>query len=181
MADLGVIDITLGPPETREPTGLFNYEPGEEPRFIDVAIRIRNTSDHSLYVISSVRQLQYDSAGRLLTVALNESGPPEAPGFTITHQVILPTFILLPPGVTETVRVSVPQVIHRLTSFDAAGDGLQEELLDISGLERIRCNIAFNDTPFEPEAGASPQAVLRQLSSWGDSVEKTVRPKRPGK
>src|SRR4051794_3568333 len=103
MPDLTVQDINVGSPETREAAGLFNIEAGEEPRFIDVTIRVRNASDHGLYVISSIRRLHYDSATGILTIGLQESGPVEAPGFVVTPPVILPTFTLVPAKQSGTV------------------------------------------------------------------------------
>jgi hypothetical protein len=175
VPDLSIVDVKVGAPRIGELGGLFDYD--ELPRFIDVIIQLKNNSTTPLFVVSSIRRLTYDVNSRLLRLSFAEPPPEPDPEFLVMRPAILPSFILISSGKTTPLEVSIPQIIEHVRSFNVTEDGIDRELIDVSGFERIQCLVAYNDTPFEPEERAQPEAILRQLSSWGATVERTLRPK----
>jgi hypothetical protein len=95
--ELEIVNVTLSPPQ---PRGKPNLETGESPRWIDIAIALRNNSDKTLFAMASVRQLEYDAALQVLQLGLYEppAQPVEPP--TRTGAVRLPVLVGVPAGET---------------------------------------------------------------------------------
>src|SRR5215211_3886053 len=129
---LEVEDIQIYPPRLAEP----DWQTGEQERWIDIAITVRNRSQETIHAISEIRRLDYDPGMRTLSLGLSEPElDPEVP----LYQLSLPALTAVPPGDSVILRVSVPLVIRRLTrEFDV-------EEIDISKLERVDCRVGYGD------------------------------------
>jgi len=172
--DLEIVDVQVSPPRLTEP----DIERGERQEWVDIAINVRNRSaEKTLYTISSLRTLDYDPDTQTLLLGLSEPEPD--PGFPQFH-TFLPELASVPPGESEALQVSVPLIINRITSVSESGvsgleselSGLNTEVIDISGLQRVSCTISYDETLFRPVTDGAP--VEQQLHSWGKIVEKTI-------
>src|SRR5207248_2429954 len=126
-----------------------------------------NATNHALHMMASPRTIGFDEASGVLRLALNEPSPHEPGRLPIPR--FLPAFKIVPPGSTEMVTVSVPEVINQIVSTSA--EGPQVRRLHAGQLRSVQLTIAFSREPFRMPDEASTVDVPRYLSSWGDVHE----------
>ncbi len=160
--DLIIEDVKISPPRLEEP----DRERGERQQWVDIAITVRNTSTKTTYyAISSLRQLRYDKASKVLELGLSE--PDLLPG---ELRRFAPSQMAVEPNKTAVIQLSVPMIIHNLVPSE--GLGMKAEAIDISDVKQVKCEIACHKTPFYPKPGSSSQEMVKQLRAWGKIVEK---------
>jgi hypothetical protein len=159
---LEIVDVQIGAPRAAE-----QFAAGEQR--VDVSIKVRNRSKKTVHAVSSVRGLSYDPDTRTLFVGLREV---ELPPEIRPSNFVRPRMTAVAPGRSETLKVSVPLVIHELVPSGGLGMGVKD--LDISGMESVRCEVGFSDTPFYPKLTDPPAEMRRQFRSSTQSVERTL-------
>jgi len=163
---LEILDVRLGTPRP----STFNADQ----QSVDVAIDVRSHSNQTLHLISSIRALDYDPITHTLSVGLSES---ELPAHIKLHQFIAPHTVPVAPKETATIQVSVPLVIRKVIPSSRLSLGVEE--VDISGVQKVKCEVAYSPTPFYPKPTNPPEKVRRALRSWGSRTE-TVLPRSLG-
>jgi hypothetical protein len=171
---LQIENVRLSAPERRGFTSLTEGEPLE---WVDVIAAVRNTAeDRTLFVVSSVRRVQFDAATRTLRLSLAEA-PTGTEPLQIRH-FVMPGFTAVRPGASEDIRAPVPRILRLMTAMPSQAQGQGYEEIDTTQAERLELTVAFADQPFRPEPGASPEELRRQLAAWGQTTQHTslVRP-----
>lgn len=177
-AALRLLSIEASPPELR---GIVNLETGEPPRWIDLALTVVNSSKEAEYhAVASIRRMGYDAATATLSLELDEREVETAGAHALIWHFVVPKFVLIPPGETTVIQMSVPEVINWITVPAATETGVAVESVDISDLQHVQCTLAYADRPFDPDPKAPPEAMLRELSSWGQTIEATLQVTREG-
>ena len=158
---LEILDVRIGAPRAAKFTATQQR--------LDVAIEVRNNSKSTLHVISSVRSLDFDPATQTLSVGLSE---PEPQREIKPLQFLEPHTVTVAPRQTATLEVSVPLVIRKVVPSSKMGLGLEN--LDVSGVQNVKCQIAFSSKPFYPKSADSAEHMFRELRAWGTKTEKTL-------
>lgn len=162
--DIEIIRVKPSPARESEPNILH----GKRQTWYDIEITLRNKSQNTIYVVSDIRRLSYDSASQTLNLVLSEQPPsPEAERIHI-HRTI-PKVTAVPAGETKTLSVAVPAVIKRIGS--SASLGMPVETIDVSGFKQIHVTVAYSQTPFERDPSESSLQMQRRLADWGKTVE----------
>jgi hypothetical protein len=143
---------------------------GETRRWMDIVITVRNrSSEKTYYMVSGVRNLQYDSDTRTLTVGLYElaEGIPN-PGFVRSPQL---TAVL--PEASTHLKISVPTIMRQMK---VSNGGIEVEEIDVSNLRNIRVVVSFDVVPFRPVLSDRPDVARQRFHEWGETVEATYGP-----
>jgi hypothetical protein len=170
-SDLEIEDLQFDQPVEGPP----DLERGERRKRVPIVLTLRNGAEKAiLYALSGVRSLRYDGDARTLNLDLCE---PELDPKLVPNHVFAPPQVAIEPGQSAEVRVSVPLVM--MVMRRSRGLGLAVEPVDISGLERVACRVAYAEEPYRPPPEASPAQKMERLRGWGRVADRTFERKIP--
>jgi hypothetical protein len=135
-----------------------------------LTIVARNTGSTPLFVMSSVRRLQYDDVRRALVVELSEQSAVE------TRDAGLP----FPPRVEEVAAGGEVTITYRLSSpitfVDSASSPPRPRFVHIpQDVATIDCIIAADSTSPPPNEHLASHEPLPDLRRWGHVVQRSLR------
>ena len=144
-------------------------------QWFDVSIVVRNHSPTKTYhIVAGIRTLRYDAPSHTLHILLSESEAKADLGISSARaHKFAPKVVPLNPGEQQTLKFSLPVILHRITK--AIGHPLNTEVIDLSQLEHVRCVITFNDAPFYSAPTEPIERLTTRLQSWGRHVDKSFK------
>lgn len=175
-------DLTIAGARLSEPRTDPEPEPerGELRQWIDIEVEVENRSrGKPLYVISSLRSLQYDAATRTLNLGFRELEPS---GDFEPLRFSEPEHTEVRPGGKAKIKASIPLILKEI--IPSPEKGFEITTSDLSELEHLTCVVAFDEAPFFAVPSKSPTEQMREFSKWGKAVELSMEckvPKQAGK
>jgi len=167
-ADLQIVDAKIIGTRNVEAQG---REKPITQRWVDISVTLKNLStSKTIYIISSIRRLNYDVGSKTLRIGLHE--PESTEEFKPIH-IFPPSTTPLAPGAVIDLELSVPQQINRIVRPKEGK--LEFETLDISDVQHVVVTASHSATDFRPVPGDSPAELKRRLHSWGKTVERKIK------
>jgi hypothetical protein len=142
----------------------------ERPAHFDIEIHVRNRSKRTLLVVSRVRRQTYDADTGTLHVWLAEVASTEVHRY-VSSYCRAPIYARVLSVQSSTLTVNTPVVIDHIRG--SGGLGLAHERVDMSGLKKVHCVIAYSNDTTSPEAASAVGPAPQRLTLGGKIVELT--------
>ena len=160
----------------------LKLDPDKKEEYVDVDIMVKNPSNEKAFAISEVRRIHYDSGSDTLILGLTDDEILQEPPSDIKmiiHRMLPPT-VMVPPGESKVIKVSVPIVMNRLVLPPPGSEKIKVDSSNISGLKHVLTKVSFGTSPLntKPESG---EQTLKRMRTWGRTIEKKFDLQLPGR
>ena len=134
---------------------------------VQVIITLKNNSKTlTYYVLKRPRTIDYDKGSHTLSIGLYEKELPQ--DIKVSSSPIEPEQVAILPDTTLQWQYLLPVWMKKIMR----PPGLREivEVLDISGVQKVVCTVAYHTSPFRVEPSDKWGEMLVALSKWGEIV-----------
>ena len=134
---------------------------------VQIIITLKNNSKTlTYYVLKRPRNIDYDKGSHTLSIDLYEKELPQ--DIKVSSMPFEPEQVAILPDTTLQWQYLVPLWMKKITR----PSGLREivEVLDISGVQKVVCIVAYHTSPFRVKPSDKGEEVLMALSKWGETV-----------
>ena len=134
---------------------------------VQIIITLKNNSKTlTYYVLKRPRNIDYDKGSQTLSIGLYEKELPQ--DIKVSSRLFEPEQVPILPDTTHRWQYLIPLWIKKIMR----PAGLREiiEVLDISGVQKVICTVAYHTSPFRVEPSDKREEVPVALSKWGETV-----------
>jgi hypothetical protein len=134
---------------------------------VETIITLKNNSKTlTYYVLKRPRNIDYEKGSHTLSIGLYEKELPQ--DLKVSSSPFEPEQIAILPDTTLQWQYLLPVWLKKITR----PSGLREivEVLDISGVQKVVCTVAYHTSPFRVKPSDKPEEVPGALSKWGATV-----------
>ena len=134
---------------------------------VQIIITLKNNSKTlTYYVPKRPRDIDYDQSSRSLSIGLYENELPQ--DTKVSSRPFEPEHIAILPDASLQWQYLIPVWIKKITR----APGLREvvNVLDISGVQKVNCTVAFHTSPFRVEPFDNREEGAVRGSKWGETA-----------
>ena len=134
---------------------------------VQIIITLKNNSKTLMYYVPKrPRNIDYDQSSHALSIGLYENELPQ--GIKVSSRPFEPEQIAILPDTTLRWQYLIPVWLKKLIR----SPGLREivNVLDISGVQKVNCTVAYHTSPFRIEPFDKREEVPATFSKWGETV-----------
>ena len=134
---------------------------------VQIIITLKNNSKTlKYYMLRRLRNIDYDRGSHILSIDLYEKELPQ--DIKISSRPFEPEQIAIPPDTTLQWEYLLPVWMKKIVR----PAGLREivEVINISGVQKVVCTVAYHTSPFRVNSIGEQEEVLADLSKWGETI-----------
>jgi len=134
---------------------------------VQIIITLKNNSKTlKYYMLRRLRNIDYDRGSHILSIDLYEKELPQ--DIKISSRPFEPEQIAIPPDTTLQWEYLLPVWMKKIVR----PAGLREivEVINISGVQKVVCTVAYHTSPFRVNSISEQEEVLADLSKWGETI-----------
>lgn len=138
---------------------------------LQVSVDVTNSGSKSLFVMRSIRRIEFDKNTGVLTLWFSDRGRgvKKSP---VRKEYTFPNVVAIDPGKKMTIKAELSEKITRLIPLE---DGKFDfEVIDLSKTKTVVFKMAVNNSPFY--FNPKDPNIITQLNKWGVDIERTVKP-----
>jgi len=134
---------------------------------LSVTITLKNNSTTSTYYfLKRPRQIDYDKGHHTLSIDLYEKLLPQ--DIKSGAHLFAPEQLVIPPNTSLNWQYLLPIWMKKITRPPGSREIV--EVVNISGVQKVVCTVAYHTSPFHVNPSDNPEDVPVALAKWGKTV-----------